>query len=75
MEENEVRSGFIGNMTELKPTSWNVFYQTQEELLAGLLENPADYNYNIPSEDIIPESALLYSNYPNPSFEKQPLSH
>ena len=66
MEESEVRSGFIGNMAELKPTSWNVFDQTQEELLAGLLENPADYQDNIPSEDMIPKSALLYSNYPNP---------
>ena len=66
MEENGDRASFVGNIVELKPESREEFEQNQEDLLACLLENPAVYQDNIPSEDMIPESALLYSNFPNP---------
>ena len=66
MEENGDRASFVGNIAELKPESREEFEQNQEDLLACLLENPAVYQDNIPSEDMIPESALLYSNFPNP---------
>jgi len=66
MEENGDRSGFVGNMADLKPKSWEEFEHNQEELLAKLFEYPESQPQDNQSDNSLPEYPVLYGNYPNP---------
>ena len=66
MEENGIRSGFVGNMKHLKPNSREVFEQNQEQLLFSLFDKPLSQPDNEPSENNLPEVPILVGNYPNP---------